>query len=194
MRTSALAATREESREDPRNSPEILTFFRKHERGPEVLVVTWEEPHIYCRNSRKTGRFSSQCEMRPFPSVRSREKAHLLSWASKGSLTPLMQLKKFPQNTRLHSSGTPSFLPQLKKSPVLPSSSWHEDLLGASTGDPTHDKGHENEALQKRQLRTWGILWTCTNICPKTWICLSCYFSTTPMRGCPWPPFSGKKN
>ena len=54
------------------------------------------------------------------------------------------------QHPRLHSRGTLSAPPQLKKSPGFPSSSRHEGLLGASTGDPTHDKGHEDEALQEK--------------------------------------------
>ena len=34
--------------------------------------------------------------MRPFSTVAAREKSYLSSYASKGSLTPLMQLKNFP--------------------------------------------------------------------------------------------------
>ena len=47
-------------------------------------------------------------------------------------------------------SNPESVLAQLKKSPIFPSSSRHEGLPGASTGDPTHDKGHEGEALLAR--------------------------------------------
>ena len=38
-------------------------------------------------------------------------------------LDTLDATQEVPQNTRLHSSGTLSFLPHLKKSPILPSSS-----------------------------------------------------------------------
>ena len=38
----------------------------------------------------------------------------------------------------------------LKNSPVFPSSSLHEGLPGASTGDPTHDKCLKEEARQAK--------------------------------------------
>ena len=66
MRTSAQAVTAEESREALCNSHGEWTFLRPQEQVPEVPVVTQEEPHVCCRNSRKTRRFSTQPEMRPF--------------------------------------------------------------------------------------------------------------------------------
>ena len=96
MRTSALSPIGEESRKAPRNSHGDGMFLRPHERVPEVLVVTQEERAVSCCDSRKTRIFSPQCEMRPFSTAASREKSDLPSWASKGSLTRLRELKKFP--------------------------------------------------------------------------------------------------
>ena len=96
MRTSALSPIGEESREAPGNSHGDWNFLRQHERVPDVLFVIQEEPQVCCHNSRKTKRFSPQCEMRPFSTAASREKSDLPSWASKGSLTRLRELKKFP--------------------------------------------------------------------------------------------------
>ena len=96
VRTSASADTSEESREAPRKSRGDWTFLKPHERVSVVPIVTRGEPLISCRNPRKTRRFSPQCEMRPFSTVAAREKSYLSSYASKGSLTPLMQLKNFP--------------------------------------------------------------------------------------------------
>ena len=49
-----------------------------------------------CRNSRKSRRFSPPGEMRPISAEASRGSSHLTSGTSKGSFTPLLQLKKFP--------------------------------------------------------------------------------------------------
>ena len=49
-----------------------------------------------CRNSRKSRRFSSPGEMRPISAEPSPGKSHLTSGTSKGSFSPLLQLKKFP--------------------------------------------------------------------------------------------------
>ena len=65
-------------------------------RDTEVPDVTQEKHQVFCHNSRKTRRFSPQCEMRASYDAASLEKSDLHSWASKGSLTPLRQLKKFP--------------------------------------------------------------------------------------------------
>ena len=73
-----------------------MTFLRQHDRVPEDPVVTREEPQVSCRNSRKIRRFSPQGEMRPLSSAVSQENSHCPSLASKGSLTPLMPLKKLP--------------------------------------------------------------------------------------------------
>ena len=48
------------------------------------------------RNSRKSRRFSPPGEMRPISAEASRGYSHLNSGTSKGSFTPLLQLKKFP--------------------------------------------------------------------------------------------------
>ena len=98
MRTLSLAATAEESREPSQNSHGDWAFLRPHERVPDVPVVTREEPKdvTCCHKSRKTRIFSPQSEIRPSSSVTSRGKSHLPSLASKESLTPWRQLKKFP--------------------------------------------------------------------------------------------------
>ena len=49
-----------------------------------------------CRNSRKSRRFSPPGEMRPISAEASRGYSHLNSGTCKGSFTPLLQLKKFP--------------------------------------------------------------------------------------------------
>ena len=49
-----------------------------------------------CRNSRKSRRFSPPSEMRPISAKVSRGYSHLTSETSKGSFTPLLHLKKFP--------------------------------------------------------------------------------------------------
>ena len=66
MRTLAPAAAGEESLEAPRDSHGDLTFLRQHERIPEVPVVTPEEHQVSCHSSRKTRKFSPQCEMKLF--------------------------------------------------------------------------------------------------------------------------------
>ena len=122
MRTSAPAATAEESREAPLNSHGDWTFLRPDERVPEVHVLTREEPQFPAATREKAG--DSPLNARPFSPVASREKSHLPS-ASKGSLTPLKQLKKFPDipaSTRVeHRSShhncrrAPFFPPHLEK-------------------------------------------------------------------------------
>ena len=49
-----------------------------------------------CPNSRKSRRFSPPGEMRPISAEASRGYSHLNSGTSKGSFTPLLQFKKFP--------------------------------------------------------------------------------------------------
>lgn len=61
--------------------------------------------------------------------------------------------REVPRHTHLPSRETLSVPPQLKKSPVFPSSSRDVGLPGASTGDPSHDKGHEDEALQAKKIQ-----------------------------------------
>ena len=92
----ALAATAEESQKAPRNSHGDWIFLRPHEWFCEVHIVTREEPQVCCCNWRKTRRFSPQREMRAFSTAASWEKSHLPSWSSNVSLTPLRQLKQFP--------------------------------------------------------------------------------------------------
>ena len=55
MRTAALAVSEEESWEAPRNSHGDWTFVKPHEWVPEVPVITREEPHVSCHNSKKSG-------------------------------------------------------------------------------------------------------------------------------------------
>ena len=120
MKTSVPAMTAEESQEAPRNSHGDWTYLRPHEKVPEVPIVTREEPHVCCCNLRKTRRFSPQREMRPFSTVAAREKSYLSSYASKGSLTPLMQLKNFPYipiSTREENRGSHN---NSRRAPVFP--------------------------------------------------------------------------
>ena len=49
-----------------------------------------------CSNSRKSRTFSPPGEMRPISAEASRGYSHLTSGTSKGSFTPLLQLKRFP--------------------------------------------------------------------------------------------------
>ena len=75
----ATVVTAKKSREAPRNLHGDWTFLHPHEWVPEVPVITRKEPKVCCRNSRKTRRFSPQCEMRPFSAAASREKFPLPS-------------------------------------------------------------------------------------------------------------------
>ena len=84
--------TAEESREAPSNSPGDWPFLRPSERVPEVPVES-REP---LRNSRKSRRFSPPGEIGPICAEASRGYSHLTSGTYKGSFTPLLQLKKFP--------------------------------------------------------------------------------------------------
>ena len=61
----------EESQEAPSDSHENWTFLGPHEWVPEVPILTQEEHQVSRHNSRKTRRFSPQCEMRPFSAVAS---------------------------------------------------------------------------------------------------------------------------
>ena len=97
-----------------------LDFPEATREDPEVPVVTREEPQVSCHNSRKSRRFSPQREMRPFSTVAAREKSYLSSYASKGSLTPLMQLKNFPYipiSTREENRGSHN---NSRRAPVFP--------------------------------------------------------------------------
>ena len=49
-----------------------------------------------CPSSKKSRRFSPPGEMRPISAEAARGYSHLTSGTSKGSFTPLLQLKKFP--------------------------------------------------------------------------------------------------
>ena len=126
MRTSAPAMTVEESWEAPHNSYRDWTFLRPHEWVPEVPVVTREEPQVSNRNSRKTRRFSpSKQDEALFCCSISREiPPSLLSL--EGVLYTLEATQQVPRVMHLHSIGTPSVPPQLKKSPLFPSSSREE--------------------------------------------------------------------
>ena len=133
MRTSAPAATAEESRGAPRDLGGDWTSLRPHEWVPEVPVITREEPRC---NSRKTRRFSPERELRPFSTAVSREKSHLPFSAPKGSLTPLRQLKKFTdihvctreenQVSRHNSRRPPDLPPHPERRVCFPASSGRE--------------------------------------------------------------------
>jgi len=62
------------------------------ERVPEVPVVS----RVHLPQLEKIQEVSPSGEMRPISAEVSRGKSHLNSGTSKGSLTPLLQLKKFP--------------------------------------------------------------------------------------------------
>ena len=125
MRTSAPAATSEESRVAPGNTHGDWTFLKPHERVTDVHITTREEPQVRCRNSRKTRRFSSQCEMKPFSTVASLEfPPSLLSLER--VLDTLDATQEVPRHTSLHSRGTPRIPSLLKRSPSFPSSSLEE--------------------------------------------------------------------
>ena len=129
MRTSAPAATAEESLEAPSNSHGDWTFRRPHKLVLEVHVVTREEPQVSYHNSRQTRRFSPQREMRTF----SREiPTSLLSLER--VLDSLEATQEVPQYTSLLSRGTPRVSPQLKNSPGFPSSSREEDPFPCFVG------------------------------------------------------------
>ena len=109
-----------ESRGAPRNAKGNLTSLTRHEQSPrstcnwrgtlsfppqlhtnyEILPCTLEEVILCCSVSKESPHFP---------------------WISKVSLTRYMKLQKYPRY-RLHSRGTLSFPPQVKKSRVSPAS------------------------------------------------------------------------
>ena len=102
--------------------PGDCTFLRPHEMVPEVPGVTREESKISCCNSRKIRTFSPQGLFRC--SVTREIPPFFLSLES--VLDTLAATQEVPRHTRLYSRGISSVLPQLKKSPVSPSSSRDE--------------------------------------------------------------------
>ena len=72
-----------------------LDFPEATRAGPWGPCSNLRETLSFLPHSRKTRRISPQIEMRPFSTAASREKSHLPSWASKGSMTPLRQITKF---------------------------------------------------------------------------------------------------
>ena len=125
----------------------------------EFHGIAGEESQTFCCNSRKTRRFYTQSEMRPFSVVASREKSHLHSCALKGSLIPLMQLKKFPDIpffTREEHRGSAI----TQKSPVFPSSSRDEGLFSCFVGTgipsvPLHLKRRCSQLESREELQGW---------------------------------------
>ncbi|KAI4567702.1 hypothetical protein MJT46_007500 [Ovis ammon polii x Ovis aries] len=76
----------------PRNSHGDWPFLRPPERVPEVPVVSREHlPQL-----EKIQEVFPPGEMRPISAEASRGQSHLTTGTSKGSFTPLLQLKKFP--------------------------------------------------------------------------------------------------
>ena len=74
------------------NSHGDWPFLRQPERVPEVPVVSREHlPQL-----EKIQEVLPPGEMRPISAEESRGYSHLTSGTSKGSFTPLLQLKKFP--------------------------------------------------------------------------------------------------
>ena len=132
MRTSARAATAEESRGAPRNLGGDWILLRPHKWVPEVPVVTREEPR---RNSRKTRRFSPQRQLRLFfccsifqeiaPSLLSPERV----------LDTLEATQEVHRHPCLHTRGKSSVPPQLKKTPGSPSSSREEGPFPCFVGE-----------------------------------------------------------
>ena len=108
-----------------------LDFLRQHARFSEFTFRNLEEPQASRHNLRKTTRFPI-----PQPQAHTRDEALFpcsdsrAIWYSllklKRSLESLFTTKEVPRDTRHHLRGTPSFMPQLKKSPVFPTSSRDE--------------------------------------------------------------------
>ena len=88
----APASTGEESREAPENSHGDWPFLRPPERDPEVPVVS--RGHL--PQLEKIQEVLPFSEMGPISAEASPGKSHLTSGTSKGSFTPLLHLKKFP--------------------------------------------------------------------------------------------------
>ena len=77
----------------PRATPMGTGISRGLQSGS---LRTTSQVESTCRNSRKSRRFSPPGEMRPISAEASRGYSHLNSGTSKGSFTPLLQLKTFP--------------------------------------------------------------------------------------------------
>ena len=121
MRTGALGVTGDESRQASRKLHGDWIFLRKHE---------WVSgPHC---NSRGTPNFLPQLRKNQeiLPSTRDEALSHYgISRENPPSVLCLQRVidtleatQEVPRHTRLHSSGTPSVPPQLKKKPGFPSS------------------------------------------------------------------------
>ena len=100
----------------PSNSHGDWPFLRPRERVPEVPVVSREHlPQL-----EKIRRFYFPGEMRPISAEAFGGKSHLTSGTSKGSFTPLLQLKKIPTYPspleKKHESPA-----HIQRSPVSPS-------------------------------------------------------------------------
>ena len=123
VRTSALAATREESREASSQLAWRLDF-------PEA---TGAGPSVHRRNPTGTTSFLPQLEKNQEILPSTPDEAIFCYGISREFPPSLLNLEKVldtveptqevPRNTRLHSSGTPSVPPQCKKRPGFPSSS-----------------------------------------------------------------------
>ena len=83
----------------PRNSNGDMTCLRPQEGVLEVTVVTQVEPQFSCQNTRKSSRFSPQCEMRTFYAAVSREQSHLPILGH-----PLLLLTPIPPSIRIFSN------------------------------------------------------------------------------------------
>ena len=125
MRHISPAATREQSCTLPCNSKGGLTSLRKHARFPSFIFKNLEEPKASCWNSRKTrssyhNHHNRKGKMRPFsPASTSRAiRSSLLKLER--MLESLYTTQEVPRDTCHHLRGTPSFTPQLEKSPVSP--------------------------------------------------------------------------
>ena len=117
--------------------------MRQHKHVPEVPVRTREESQVSCHNSRKTRRFCTQREMRLFSAEAFLEKSHIPTLALKWSLTPMKQLKKFPdihvpmredhRGSSHNSRRAPFFPPHLKMRAHFPASSGNESQRSCRT-------------------------------------------------------------
>ena len=140
-----------------------LLLERRLDLPGATREVPWSPHHnssetpIFPPQVRKTMRFPSQHEMRPVSSAVPWEESWVPTRNPKGGLThSLYATQEVPWGTCCHSRGTPSFLPQLKKSPVFPTSFWDDGQLAwfklrGTLTFPSHLKRRPVSRIESRE-------------------------------------------
>ena len=173
--------------------------FKGIPRGPSQLAwrldfpeETWSSTWRLCRNSRGTPNFLPQLKKNQEILPSTRDEA-LFSCSILREIPPSLLSLESVFDTLDATQAV--FLHPLLQSWVTPRVSWHNSrrapffpphldmrvCLEPAEEIPTMTKVMRTSTYRQRWLSTWGILWICSSIYPQTRICLSCYFSLTPL-------------